>query len=62
MVAPILQIIGFLLVLKAFWSLRVVNESGKKTISGEIEPKPLKLGLVLVTIGLGLRYIPNFEV
>lgn len=59
---PALHIAGFLLLLWGFAGLKKVtaSDTGKKTITGEIDPNLIKLGIVLIIISLSLRFIPIF--
>ena len=59
-ITQILLIIGFLLLLKAFWALRTVNENGKMTITGKIDPRLIKIGLVLIIAVFGYNVISFF--
>lgn len=56
-ITQILLIAGFLLLLKAFWALRTVNENGKMTVTGKIDHKLIKLGLVLIIAVFGYNVI-----
>jgi|GraSoiStandDraft_34_1057297.scaffolds.fasta_scaffold306781_2 hypothetical protein len=60
-ITQILLIVGFLLLLKGFWALRVVNENGKTTVIGKINPKLIKIGLVLL-IAVFVYGVVNFFV
>lgn len=59
-ITQILLIVGFLLLLKGFWALRIVNENGKTTITGKIDPKLIKIGLVLIIAVFGYGVINFF--
>lgn len=45
------------MLLKAFWALRTVNENGKMTVTGKIDHKLIKLGLVLIIAVFGYNVI-----
>ncbi|HLG37799.1 MAG TPA: hypothetical protein VI338_06655 [Nitrososphaera sp.] len=45
------------MLLKAFWALRMVNENGKMTITGKIDPRLIKIGLVLIIAVFGYNVI-----
>ena len=59
-VTQILLIVGFLLLLKGFWALRTVNANGKTTITGKIDPKLIKIGLVLIIAVFGYNVVTFF--
>ena len=59
-ITQILLIIGFLLLLKALWALRTVNENGKMTVTGKIDPNLIKIGLVLIIAVFGYNIIQFF--
>jgi uncharacterized membrane protein YwzB len=59
-ISQILLLAGFLLLLKAFWALRTVNEDGKTTVTGKIDPKLIKIGLALIIAVFGYNVINFF--
>lgn len=59
-ITQILLLVGFLLLLKAFWALRTVNENGKMTITGKVDPKLIKIGLVLIIAVFAYNVITFF--
>jgi hypothetical protein len=59
-ITQILLIIGFLLLLKGLWGLRTVNENGKITVTGKIDPKLIKIGLGLIIAVFGYNVIQYF--
>ena len=48
------------MLLKAFWGLRTVNENGRTTMTGKIDPKLIKIGLVLIIAVFGYNVITFF--
>ena len=48
------------MLLKAFWALRTVNENGKMTVTGKIDPKLIKIGLLLIIAVFGYNVITFF--
>jgi hypothetical protein len=56
-ISQILFLVGFLLLLKAFWALRTVNENGKTTVTGSVDPKLIKIGLVLIIASIAFGVV-----